>query len=195
MDYKLLTDEILIKLLKADDETALNEIYMRYWKCLYFSSLKKVRIKEIAEELVQNIFISLWDRRHLANITHLSGYLQTAIKYQVINYLKSKILGNKYQSLRAVDENSEAADAESALIINDLSKAIEEAVNQLPQKTQLIFKLSRFENRTVKEISNKMEISEKAVEYHITQSLKLLRLQLKEFLVFQLIFFWLFSSF
>src|SRR5258705_9231831 len=79
MNYKLLTDEILIKLLKADDETALNEIYLRYWKCLYFSSLKKVRIKEIAEELVQNIFISLWDRRHLANITHLSGYLQTAI--------------------------------------------------------------------------------------------------------------------
>jgi RNA polymerase sigma-70 factor (family 1) len=183
MDYKLLPDEILIKLLKGDDEAALNQIYLRYWKCLYLSALRKVRLKEIAEDLVQNIFISLWDRRQISDIVHLDCYLQTAIKYQVINYLKSKILGYKYLQLSALDETGEDASAESSLIIHDLTIAIDKAVQVLPQKTQLVFRLSRFENHSVKEISQRMKISEKAVEYHITQSLKTLRLHLKDFMI------------
>jgi RNA polymerase sigma-70 factor (family 1) len=193
MDYKLLPDEILIKLLKADDEAALNQIYLRYWKCLYLSALRKVRLKEIAEDLVQNIFISLWDRRQISDIIHLDSYLQTAIKYQVINHLKSKILGRKYLQLSALDETGEDASAESSLVIHDLTIAIDEAVQVLPQKTQLVFRLSRFENRSVKEISQCMKISEKAVEYHITQSLKSLRLHLKDFMILGLAFGLVFS--
>jgi len=193
MDYKLLPDEILIKLLKADDEAALNQIYLRYWKCLYLSALRKVRLREIAEELVQNIFISLWDRRQISDIVQLHCYLQTAIKYQVINYLKSKILSNKYLQLSSLNETGADASAESSLIIHDLTMAIDRAVHALPEKTQLVFRLSRFENHSVKEISRLMKISEKAVEYHITQSLKILRLHLKDFMILGLAFGLIFS--
>jgi DNA-directed RNA polymerase specialized sigma24 family protein len=67
-DYRLLTDEILIKLLKADDQPALKEIYNRYWKSLFLSALQKVRSREVAEELVENLLISLWNKRATAII-------------------------------------------------------------------------------------------------------------------------------
>ena len=186
LDYRLLSDDLLTKLLKTSDETALKEIYLRHWQSLFQAALRKVRVKEIAEELVQNIFVSLWDRRAIQSIEQLSCYLHTAIKYQVINYLKSKILDKKYL-LHAVQQSaSEDNSCESALLTHELSLAIDHAIRELPPKTQLVFRLSRYENRSIREISQSMNISEKAVEYHITQSLKIMRLHLKEFILFEL---------
>ena len=87
MEYGLFSEEVLIKLLKAGDEIAFKEIYQRYWKPLYRKVYLKIRRHEIAEEIVQNIFIKLWENRAHSSILHLENYLQTAIKYQVINYL------------------------------------------------------------------------------------------------------------
>jgi RNA polymerase sigma factor (sigma-70 family) len=183
-DYRLLTDEILIKLLKADDQPALKEIYNRYWKSLFLSALQKVRSREVAEELVENLLISLWNKRETASIQHLPCYLQAGIKYQVINYLQSKIIREKnYRQAMKNQEASEEKTSETMLLIHELSFAIEKATRKLPEKTQLVFRLSRFENKSVKEISAFLDISEKAVEYHITQSLRIMRLQLKEFIL------------
>jgi len=185
-DYRLLSDEMLIKLLRTSDETALKEIYLRHWQSLFQAALRKVRVKEIAEELVQNIFVSLWDRRTIQTIEQLSCYLHTAIKYQVINYLKSKILDKKYLSHAVQQSVMEDNSCESTLLTHELSLAIDQAIRELPPKTQLVFRLSRFENRSIREISQSMNISEKAVEYHITQSLKIMRLHLKDFILFDL---------
>ena len=184
MDYELLADEILLKLLKANDEAAFKQIYSRYWQCLFFLALKKVRVKEIAEELVQNIFISLWNKRNDAEIKNIEAYLRGAIKYQVINYVQSSISNKNHQRKAAATTSLEDNNCASPLLIHELSLAIDNAILQLPQKTQQIFRLSRFENHSVKEISMQMNISEKAVEYHITQSLKFMRVHLKEFLMF-----------
>ena len=194
MDYTLLADEILIKLLKSDDEAALKEIYLRYWKSLYITALKKVSLKEVAEEIVQNLLVSLWNKRKTSDIKHLQNYLNTGIKYQVINYVKAKIhREKKYQyamSKQAYAENT----SEDSLLINELSLAIDRAITMLPEKTQLVFRLNRLENHSVKDISSLMNISDKAVEYHITRSLKIMRQQLKDFILFELLFFLLFIN-
>ncbi len=194
MDYRLLADEILLKLLKVNDEAALKEIYLRYWKSLFITALKKVRSKEVAEEIVQNLVVSLWNKRETSEIQNLQSYLNTAVKYQVINYVKTKIIREKkYQyamSKQAYIENA----SEDSLLINELSLAIDRAINTLPEKTQTVFRLSRFENHSVKDISSLMNISDKAVEYHITKSLKIMRQQLKDFILFELIFVLLFLT-
>ncbi len=194
MDYRLLADEILLKLLKANDEAALKEIYLRFWKSLYITTLKKVRSKEVAEEIVQNLIVSLWNKRETSEIQNLQNYLNTAVKYQVINYVKTKILREKkYQyamSKQVYAENT----SEDSLLINELSLAIDRAINMLPEKTQTVFRLSRLENHSVKDISSLMDISDKAVEYHITKSLKIMRQQLKDFILFELVFVLLFIS-
>jgi len=142
-----------------------------------------VRSKETAEELVQNLFISLWAKREQQQIHKLEAYLQTAIRYQVIDFIRSKILHDRYAQITkdqlAVDENP----SESKLLLQELSLAIDNTIKKLPQKTQEIFRLSRYEHRSVKEIAQSMNLSEKAVQYHVTQSLKFMRSHLKEFML------------
>lgn len=185
-DYKLLGDDTLVRLLKASDEKAFREIFERYWKTLFLTAVKKIRSEEIAEELVQDILVSLWQKRLERQIDNLSAYLHTAVKYAVINFIKASLVRDQHsQSLRQVVPSS-ISDSEYNLLLHELNLAITHALAQLPEKTQQIFRLSRFEHRSVKEIAATMELSEKSVEYHITQSLKMMRLHLKDYILFAL---------
>lgn len=183
MDYKLLADEVLLKFLKISDELAFEELYLRYWKSLYYSALNKIKSREIAEDIVQGIYTNLWEKREKHSIQNLSAYLETAVKYQVINYIKSAI--TKKTHLASVEEKQKAEESTTdiTLLVRELNAAIDKAINQLPEKTQIIFRLSRFESRSNKDISRIMDLSEKAVEYHIRQSLHILRIHLKDFMV------------
>jgi len=180
MEYRLLCEEMLLKLLKADDDKAFKEIYKRYWRQLYQSAYIKTRSHDTAEEIVQNIFVTLWEKRMSSSIEHLESYLQTAVKYRVINYFKSFLVKEKYlKNLKSQYAETEDTSATN-LLLHELNAIIDKAIRELPEKTQIIFNLSRTENYTVKQISESMHLSEKAVEYHITKSLKQLRFYLKE---------------
>jgi RNA polymerase sigma-70 factor (family 1) len=187
MSYQLLADDMLLKLLRASDEEAYRQIYLRYWKPSYITAYKKVHVKEVAEELVQNIFLGIWEKRDSSNIEQLSAYLNTAVKYQVLNYIKSCIIKERHAFSTKGQTNNLSEEGDSMLIIHELSEAINDAINHLPEKSRLIFRLSRFENKSINEIAQTLCISEKVVEYHITKSLRFLRLQLKEFIVVDLI--------
>src|SRR5687768_17083053 len=91
MDYGLLADDVLLKLLRISDELAYKEIYLRYWRRLYYSAVSKTNCKEVAEDIVQSVFTDLWDRREHHNINSIAAYLETAVKYQIINYIKAAI--------------------------------------------------------------------------------------------------------
>jgi RNA polymerase sigma-70 factor (ECF subfamily) len=194
MDYTAIKDEHLLKLLQASDEGALREIYLRYWKNLYLTALKKIRCKEVAEELVQNVIVSLWSNRKVTVVRNLEGYLKVAIKYQVINFIKAKLYQDKKSREVMTAEEYEQSLGETGMCAKELSTAIDNAILQLPEKTRQVFNLSRFEEQSVKEIARTMNISEKAVEYHITKSIKILKVHLKDFILFELVFgFFLFS--
>jgi RNA polymerase sigma-70 factor (ECF subfamily) len=185
MEYALLSNELLTKLLHAGDADAFREIYNRYWKKLYHTALAKTRTQQVTEELVQNIFVSLWEKRTTTQIDHLESYLVRAIKYQVINYIQSFLVREKH--LKAVGDITinEENNSDTQILLYELTLAIHTAIERLPAKTKAVFKLSREENCTIKEIAQLMNLSEKAVEYHITQSLKLMRLHLKDFIVLE----------
>jgi RNA polymerase sigma-70 factor (ECF subfamily) len=183
MDYKLLADEILLKLLKADDEFAFKEIYRRYWQRLYYAALNKINSREVAEDILQTVFTDLWDKRTQHTIQNIGGYLDAAVKYQVINYIKAAISITVHLSNYSERKRMEESDADLLILVQELNNAIDRAIAQLPKKTQTIFRLSRFEKQSNKDISRIMDLSEKAVEYHITQSLKILRLHLKDFML------------
>jgi len=187
MDYRLLADEILLKFLRISDELAFKEIYQRYWKGLYFSALHKINNSEIAEDIVQNVFTDLWEKREKHSIQNISAYLETAVKYQVINYIKSAISKKAHLSIVGEKQKAEENNTDLFLLVQELNTAIDKAISQLPQKTQTIFRLSRFEQHSNKEISHIMDLSEKAVEYHISQSLKSLRFYLRDLMLVDLL--------
>lgn len=187
MDYRLLADDVLLKLLKISDELAYKEIYLRYWRKLYFAAVSKTNSKEVAEDILQSVFADLWDRRERHNIINIAAYLETAVKYQVINYIKTVISKRAQHTGLTEMQKTEENAADLTLLVHELNAAIDRAIGQLPQKTQTIFRLSRFEKHSNKDISRIMDLSEKAVEYHITQSLKLLRLNLRDFIFISLL--------
>lgn len=187
MDYGLLADDVLLKLLKVSDELAYKEIYLRYWRKLYFTAFIKTNSKEVAEDLVQSVFTDFWDRRAQHNIVSIKAYLEAAVKYQVINYIRAAISKRSQYTVFSDLQKTEESSADLPLLVQELNVAIDKAISQLPQKTQTIFRLSRFEKHSNKDISRIMDLSEKAVEYHITQSLKSLRFLLRDFILVDLV--------
>lgn len=184
MHYELLADDVLLRLLKKSDEKAFIAIFNRYWEKIFLSAYKKLRSKQEAEDLTQNLFAALWDNRHRYQIDHLFRYLSVGMKNRVINHINAKLKSSQQPGIDAASGESNAADQKFAL--QDLQVALDKALFHLPEKTRTIFKLSRFEKYPVKDIARQLGLTEKAVEYHITQSNKILGLHLKEFLVFSL---------
>lgn len=194
MKYKSLSDNSLIDLLKDSDELAFKEIYIRYWMGIYKAAYVKVYHKELAEELTQNLFVDLWRRRESITINALDCYLFGSLKYSIINHYKSQLVKEKYQDHVNGQQYPMTSSTDDLALVNDLSKALNQGIALLPKKTGEVFKLSRIDNRSTKEISQQLNISEKAVEYHITQSLKSMRFHLKEYL-FLFLSFLLFHKF
>lgn len=181
MEYKILSDELLVKLLRVGEQDAFEEIYRRYWQKLLRSAQFKLRSKETIEEILQDLFISLWEKREKVLIENLEAYLNTSLKYLIINQIKKQILQEKFVEY-SLKKNELTDDVDESVAFNELSVAIEKAIGQLPEKTQQIFRLNRLEYKSVKEISVLLETPERTVEYHITQALKALRIHLREFI-------------
>src|SRR6187551_1389727 len=95
-NFKAYSDEGLLKLLRQQELGAFEEIYLRYWKKLYSAAYKRVQLREVSEELVQDIFTSLWANREILNVETLSAYLFSAIKYKVINHLEKEMSRRMY---------------------------------------------------------------------------------------------------
>lgn len=186
MEYKILSDELLVKLLRVGEQEAFEEIYRRYWQKLLRSAQFKIRSKETIEEILQDLFISLWEKRERVVIENLEAYLNTSLKYLIINQIKKQILEEKFVEY-SLKKNELTDDVDESVAFNELSVAIEKAIGQLPEKTQQIFRLNRLEYKSVKEIAVLLETPERTVEYHITQALRTLRIHLREFITLSML--------
>ena len=174
------SDEALLKLLRQNGLEAFEEIYRRYWKRLYSMSYKRVQSREVSEELVQDIFTSLWVAKERTLIENLSAYLFSAVKYKVINHLAKELSRKSYteKQLALIKEDNST---EEAVLLDDLEGALNEAIGKLPAKRQMIFKLHRQENLSIKQVASQLGISEKTVENQYGKAMKMLKLNLKHF--------------
>lgn len=181
--YASYPEATLLDALRAGDEGAFAEVYKRYSFRLFTVAYQKLKSREAAEELVQDLFENLWMRRASAHIEQLDHYLFSAIKYRIINYMKTQKLRAGYQLYLRVSGAENHTETEETLALNDLTAALLAGVQGLPEKSREVFQLSRLEHYSVSEISVRVNLSEKTVEYHLTKSLKLLRRYLRDFLI------------
>lgn len=177
------SNHLLFLRIKAGDQQAYKEVYEKFSKFLFQVAYNKVRDQVVAEDIVQNIFISIWEKRADLQVKDPKHYLLGCLKYAVINYIRSQVMENKYL---AFSKNNSNGDEEifSLIEVNDLSAIIEKGISSLPDKTQEIFRLSRFGHQSTKNISMDLKISEKTVEYHITRSIKFIKAYLKHYYLF-----------
>lgn len=177
------SDESLLKLIANDDEKAFESLFDRYWESAHCLAYSKLKSKEITQEIVHDLFLDFWERRHSLQINNFSHYLHVSIKYRVITYINKQLLQKKYFEDYRSHAQLEEAETVSNIEYNELMKVLQDGVNILPEKTQEVFRLNRMEGRSISEIASLLNLSEKAIEYHITRSRKKLRLYLKDFLI------------
>ena len=181
------SDDELLRGLRKGEEQAFEEIFKKHWHSLYRVAYSKLRSQPEAEEVVQNIFSALWEKRKTLHITNLQGYLLMSVRNRIINQIRDKLTERKYWNYykEFIPEGKETTEME--VLYDDLHEAVEVAVKRLPEKSKQVFRLSRLEGKSVSEIARLMKLSEKAIEYHLTKSLKELRLYLKDFILILLI--------
>lgn len=173
--FEQYSDEKLIALLKENNPQAFTEIYKRNWDKLLTVASNKLSDLLIAEELVQEIFLDIWKRRHdIKLIDRIDRYLAAALKYKVINYRHKQAISQKY-----IDYSKQQDPAyysmEDYLQFDELKSKLERLVTELPEKCQLVYKMSREEGLSQKEIAERLVIAEKTVEAHLTRALKKIR--------------------
>ena len=187
MNYQLQKDEVLIDLLEKSDAKAFDEIYRRYWQPVFRYAVCKVHVQQVAEDLVQDVFVSLWQRRAEVAIRNAEAYLIQSVKFAVLNYFRLQVQDKKHQNVVSMYKRNDAQ-TEDTVSLHNLLSAWQKAVASLPAKTAEIFRLSKEADYSNKEIAGKLRLSEKAVEYHITKSHKIVRLQLRDFLTLLVVF-------
>lgn len=173
---------MLLVYLRTGDEKAFREIYLRYWKKLFGLAMQKLKDTAVTEELVQDIFLKLWERRSTLQIERLDAYLFTAARYAVINHIKSNLVQEKFAEYAQFHYSETSSITEEQLELDELIHVVEQQLNDLPEKTRRIFQMNRLEYHTIKEISSKLKVPERTVEYHLSQALKSLRYYLRDYL-------------
>ncbi len=178
------TDMQLCLFLKEGSEEAFSEIYERYWEKLYSFAFNRLRSHETTFELVQEIFESLWKRRSVIEFhTSLSGYLYASMRYLIVHHIKYSKLKESYcQEFVTFHASLEDNSTEDVVALHDLEDALNRSLVELPKRCQEVFKMSRQQNRSIKEIAEELNISHKTVENQLTAALKYLRTSLGEFM-------------
>ncbi len=178
--YKSLADIQLLSLLKDDDQLAFNEIYNRYWKSLLSIAVKKLNDTQEAEDIMNDLFISLWERRYnMPHILCLNNYLKGALRYQVLKVWARRHQEDKYIFSKESAPSDNNNNVQDILNLKDLNYEIKKAVLDLPEKCRAVFEMSREDGMTQKQISFHLGISQKTVEAHISKAIKTLRSSLK----------------
>jgi len=166
----------LLRALQNGDTDAFETIYHHMANKLLHYINNRIHDKGQSEEMVQEIFLSLWTRR--AEITiepSITSYLFASAKYQVLSYIRAAHVRDKYAEHFSLFVSTSHENTEELINLSDLKRVIENHIAQLPPKCQEVFRLSRYAGNSIREIAEKMSISTRTVENYITQALKYLR--------------------
>lgn len=178
-EYLQFTDLELTESLRQGDQAAYTEIFSRYNKLLYSHTYNKLRNREEAKDIVQEVFYSLWANRDKSlPQRNLIGYLFMATRYKIADLLSREQVKNKYvvSLQKFIDQAPEYSD--HLVRKNQLSEIIEEEISALPARMQEVLRLSRFEQLSHKEIAEKLNISEETSKDQVKKALKILRVKL-----------------
>lgn len=173
-DQSIFSDQELMDMIRKDEHHAFEMLYRRHWQKLYQSAFNICGDRETCMDVCQEIFIWFWEHRNSVSlISTLNSYLLTAVKYKMISYIrKGKV---KATFLSAAKNLSESYTIEESIEVRELQAVIAKFVGLLPEKCAEIFKMSRNQYLSNKEIAGKLGISEKTVENQITIALRKLK--------------------
>lgn len=178
-----LTEQEIVGAIRQGNERIFEVIFRKYYQslCNYANSM----LKELdeAEEIVQNLFSGIWEKRTDLEINvSLKSYLYRAVHNHCLNRIKHLKIRSEYEQYANNYFESSYESVSQTVMKNELELKIEEAIEKLPEQCRVIFRLSRFEELKYHEIAEQLGISPKTVENQVGKALKILRVELAEYL-------------
>ena len=151
------------------DVQAFKKIYFLFYNKLFQLALFYVKSHEVAEEIVDDVFVNIWEKREtLKDVKNFAAYIYVATKNHYLKY-NSKTLGRIFIDLdeRGVHLVDSGPNPEMQINVKDMDQFIQNLINGLPEKCQLVFRLIREDHMKYKEVAQLLNISIKTVEYHM----------------------------
>jgi RNA polymerase sigma-70 factor (ECF subfamily) len=179
----IIDEEALIRnLFDADPRQGCEVLFQKYYKVLCSHCVRFVHSKEVAEDIVCEIFCKFWSDRIYERITSsYRAYLFKAVRFSAYNYLRWELSKRSQEfDIQLIDLQMNSLQPEETLLLDELSAEIQRTIERLPTQCRRVFMLSRFENKKYLEISAELGISVKAVEAHVSKALDILRTQLRK---------------
>jgi RNA polymerase sigma-70 factor (ECF subfamily) len=171
------SEQNLLNALRHDDERALRQIFDQHYPKLLGDVYRLVPDEDTCKDLAQEVFVDLWRKRTELDIhTSLRAYLRRAAVNKTLNYLKTQkrtLLDEPAHLEQLADDSAQEIRQKQGQ--ETLEQALHAAIDALPEKCRLVFSLSRFEQRSHREIAEQLDISVKTIENQITKAMKLLR--------------------
>ena len=190
-----LTDEGFIELLRQGNELAFEKVFTTYYEALHAYAFTILGDKAMAEELVQEVFFTVWAKKDKLDIqSSLKSYLYKSVFNKCLDHLKHRKHKTIHISyvLHQAKAFSSGEDGDRRSDLKDLEKKLQKALNDLPEQCRTIFQLSRFEGLKYQEIALHLGLSVKTVEAQMGKALKRLRISLAEFLPLLIFLLWLY---
>ncbi|MGN6491766.1 MAG: RNA polymerase sigma factor [Agriterribacter sp.] len=180
--YTGYSEKDLLLLLYSGDEKAFTHIYNQYWNKLYFLAHKHLKSSAAAEEIVQEVFLTLWRKRSSIQIQSLHQYLAAMTRYAVYRYVSNE---KKLEVIRepVAGEQANPVNEEETIDNKLLLEIVEKLSNKLPEKCRLVFVQNKLLDQPLPEVARKLSISDKTAEAHLTKALKSIRENVKKTLI------------
>jgi RNA polymerase sigma-70 factor (family 1) len=176
--------KFLIDRLKKGEEIAYQMLFKEYYKVLTIFAAKYLKDLEASKELVQELFVHIYEKRGNLDInSSLKSYLFRSVHNRCINSINAQKIRNRYAENYNNISDIRINTLEQEVNVSELENALHTAINKLPPKCQVIFKLNRFEGLTNNEIAEKLTLSKRTVETQISKALKILRVKLEPFMI------------
>lgn len=171
---------IIQKRTKNDDIAAFEILFKKYYADLVNYSYRLTRDVDASEEIVQEFFYNYWKNRKAINIrVSLRAYLYRSVRNNTINYLEAVNVRRKYASKVLSGTANNSGYEDTSVELSELNELIENALDELPERCSLIFRMSRFDGLKYEEIAKELSVSVKTVEANMGKALKFLRSKLE----------------
>ena len=176
-------DYLLWSISENDDEAAYRSLFERYYAALCLFAKRYVADKSAREDIVQDVFFHIWERRkQLPPTTSAKNYLITAVKNLSLNYLRKQGYIQEYQDKAICSPPLYAKEADDLYTLNELDDLLETTLAKLPTEYRMAFEMSRMEQRGMDEIAKSMGVSVRTVERYRNKALDLIKKELKDYL-------------
>lgn len=186
-------DKEILRRYKEGDVAAFDLIYRKYSKKLFHFALGLLKDREISKDLVQEVFLCLWNKRNQVNLAlNFDNYIFTIAYNSIIKYFRKRTIESKVMDQLFLNSPEMLDSAESDMIYDELLELASKSIEGLPPKRKMVYKLNRQEGMQIKEIARLLNISTRTAENHLAKALKHLKEELSWISLSSILFLYLF---